>query len=139
MKIGFKRGNKWYSGIIRLFTTSQWSHVGIWIDDRFYESTASKGEQHKSGVRDYLITPEIIQGYEWFDCNVDHALAIERYNKIKDCGYDYLSLLAFIKLRVRDAKRYYCYEQTLYMLTGSVNERATPEVLLSYLSRTQGK
>lgn len=137
MKIGFKRGNKWYSGIIRVLTTSQWSHVGVWIDDRFYESTASRGEQHKSGVRDYPITPEIIQDYEWFDCSVPDDLAIERYNQIKDCKYDYFSLLAFIRLKVRDAKRYYCYEQALHMMTGAVNERATPELLLSYLLRPQ--
>lgn len=137
MKIGFKRGNKWYSGIIRVFTTSQWSHVGVWIDDRFYESTASKGTQHKAGVRDYLITPEIITEYEWFDCNVDHELAIERYNQIKDCAYDYFSLLSFIKLRVRDSKRHYCYEQALHMLTGAVNKRVTGEVLLTHILRLQ--
>jgi hypothetical protein len=137
MKIGFKKGHKFYSPIVRTFTTSQWSHAAVWIGDNLYESTALKGKYHKSGVRDYPITPEIIQEYEWFDCPVDDALALQRYNEIKDCGYDYFSLASFVLIRVRDAKRYYCYEQVLYLMLGSVNERATGEVLLTHLARLQ--
>lgn len=137
MKIGFKKGHKWYSPIVRALTTSQWSHAGVWIGDRFYESTALKGDQSKSGVRDYPITTVIAQDYEWFEYDIPDELALERYNQIKDCSYDYFSLLAFITLKVRDAKRYYCYELVLYMMTGAVDERATPEVLLTYIARLQ--
>jgi hypothetical protein len=137
MKIGFKKGHKFYSPLVRAFTTSQWSHAAVKIGDRLYESTAIKGAYHKSGVRDYPITPEIIEQYEWFDCPVDDAIALQRYNEIKDCKYDYFSLLSFLFIKVRDAKRYYCYEQVLYMMLGGVDERATGEVLLTYLARMQ--
>jgi hypothetical protein len=137
MKIGFKKGHKWYSGITRGLTTSQWSHAGAWIGDRFYESTALKGDQSKSGVRDYPVTTALAQDYEWFEYNIPDELALARYNQIKDCAYDYFSLLSFLFLKVRDSKRYYCYEAVLYMMIGAVDERATPEVILTYMARLQ--
>jgi hypothetical protein len=137
MKIGFKKGHKFYSPIVRTFTTSQWSHAAVWIGDNLYESTALKGDKYKSGVRCYPISQEISDEYEWFDCNVPDKLALERFNQISGCSYDYFSLLSFLTLKVRDSKRYYCYELVLYMMTGNVNERATGEVLLTHLARLQ--
>jgi hypothetical protein len=137
MKIGFKKGHKFYSPIVRTITASQWSHAAVWIGDRLYESTALKGAQSTAGVRDYLITSDITQEYEWFDCPIDDELALKRYQEIKGCGYDYFSLLAFLTIHARDAKRYYCYEAVLYMMVGSVDEKATAEVLLTHLARLQ--
>jgi len=137
MKIGFKKGHKWYSPIVRTLTTSQWSHAGVWIGERFYESTATKGTQYKSGVRDYPITPEIIAEYEWFDCPVKDEFALDRYYEVQSFGYDYVSLLAFLTVHIRDAKRLYCYELVLYMMTGEADYRVTPEVLMGMILRLQ--
>lgn len=137
MKIGFKRGHKFYSPIIRTLTTSQWSHAAAWIGDSLYESTATKGVQYKSGVRSYPITPEIIDEYEWFDCPIEDDIALERYNSVCTFSYDYFSLLAFLTIRIRDAKRLYCYELILFMMIGSADIRVTPEVLMAWLLRLQ--
>lgn len=137
MKIGFKKGHKWYSPIVRTLTTSQWSHAGIWIGDRFYESTATKGVQSKSGVRDYPISTEIIEEYEWFDCPIADEVALERYYEVSSFSYDYVSLLAFATVHIRDAKRLYCYELVLYMMIGEADCRVTPEVLFMWLLRLQ--
>lgn len=135
MKIGFKKGNKFYSPLIRTFTTSNYSHAAILIGSRLYESAALKGSRNKSGVRDCEITPEIEAEYEWFDSCVPDEIALARYEEIKHCGYDYFSLLSFLSMKVRDRKRYYCYESVLYMMTGRVDERATPEVLFNWEAR----
>lgn len=139
MKIGFKKGSKFYSPLIRTFTTSNYSHAAILIGSRLYESAALKRSRNKSGVRDYEITPEIEAEYEWFDSCVPDELALTRYEEIKHCKYDYFSLLSFVSLKVRDRKRYYCYELVLYMMTGAVHERVTPEVLLCWESRLRSK
>lgn len=138
MKIGFKRGSKFYSPIVRAFTTSQWSHAVLLIRGRIYESTALRGKYYKSGVRDYPSTPEIEAEYEWFDSCVDENHALRRYEKIKNCKYDYASLLSFLLLKVRDSKRYYCYEAVLYMMLGRVDERATSETILAWEMRLRG-
>ena len=135
MKIGFKKGHKFYSPIVRTFTTSQWSHAAILIGSRLYESVALRGGKKKSGVRDYEITPEVEAEYEWFDSCVPDDFALARYEEIKHCGYDYISLLSFLTLKVRDRKRYYCYESVLYMMTGAVDERVTPEVIHTWEAR----
>ena len=130
MKIGFKKGHKWYSSTVRALTHSQWSHVVALIDGRIYESTATKGKYSNAGVRDYPSTPEIEAEYEWFDSCVSDEIAIKRYKEIKGLPYDYFSLLAFLTLKVRDAKRYYCYETILHMMVGDVSSRVTPEIIL---------
>lgn len=130
MKIGFKRGHKFYSPLVRAFTHSQWSHVAALINGRIYESTATKGEHETSGVRDYPSTPEIEDEYEWYESVVPDELALQRYNEIKGKSYDYFSLFAFLSLKIRDAKRFYCYETILYLMVGDVGARVTPEVIL---------
>lgn len=130
MKIGFKKGHKFYSSVVRALTHSQWSHAAALINGRFYESTALKGEYKTSGVRDYPSTPEIESEYEWFDSCVPDELALKRYEEIKGFPYDYLSLLAFFTLKIRDSRRFYCYEAILYMMVGDVSARVTPEVIL---------
>ena len=133
MKIGFKRGNHWYSGIVRALTRSQYSHGCVEVQGRLYESTALKGEQPHAGVRDYEMTPDTASQYTWYECSVPDELALQRYEQIKGKRYDYVSLLAFLTLKIRDVKRLFCYEVQLYMLTGAVNEPASAEVVLKYL------
>ena len=130
MKIGFKKGDHWYSGGVRALTHSQWSHTAALISGRIYESTALKGTQDTAGVRDYPCTPEIEAEYEWYDSCVPDEIALKRYEEIKGYPYDYLSLLAFFTLKIRDSRRFYCYETILYMMVGDVSARVTPEIIL---------
>ena len=135
MRLGFKRGDKWYHAITRVLLCSNYSHAAVEINGRLYESTALRGSKNQAGVRDYEITPEIEAEYEWFDSCVPNEVALARYEEIKHCGYDYFSLLSFLSLKVRDRKRYYSYESVLHMMLGRVDERVTPEVLFNWEAR----
>jgi len=136
MKVGFKRGANWYSSIIRAVSVSQFSHGGVWIGDRFYESAARKGDHDKSGVRDYPMTAELEAEYWWIDVGGDDAAALARYEKVKHFGYDYFSLLSFFPVwNVRDASRMYCWEFVLYMLDHKVKWRVTAEIIVTFLLR----
>jgi hypothetical protein len=136
MKLGFKRGNHWYSAIVRALLNSQWSHGVVVIDGRLYESVALKGDQPHAGVRDYPITDEIAAQYDWFDIGGDDAAAVERYNRIKGSSYDFFSLLSYLPVfNVRDSKRFYCYELMLYMMGHSVKWRVSPEIILTFVAK----
>lgn len=139
MKVGFKRGKNWYSSVNRTVLNSQWSHSVIAIETdgvwSLYESAALKGNKHKSGVRDYLLTPEIEAEYTWIDLGTSKDVeALERYKQVSSYSYDYLSLLSFFPLfNVRDNSRMYCHELTFWMLGGKVKWRVTPEIILFYI------
>ena len=136
MKLGLKRGNHWYSAIVRGLLRSQWSHGVVVIDGRLYESVALKNEHGGSGVRDYPITGEIAAQYVWFDIGGDDAAAVDRYNKIKGASYDFFSLLSYLPVfNVRDSKRFYCYELMLYMMGHWVKWRVSPEIILTFVLR----
>lgn len=136
MKLGFKRGDHWYSAIVRALLNSQWSHGVVVIDGRLYESVALKGDQPRAGVRDYLITDAIAAQYDWFDIGGDDAAAVARYNAIKGAGYDFASLLSYLPaFNARDSKRFYCYELVLRMMGHSVKWRVTPEIILTFILR----
>ena len=140
MKIGFKRGDHWYSAVVRTVLNSQWSHGVICINDRLYESVALKGIHPNAGVRDYPITDDIASQYEWFDIGGDDSAALARYEKVKGSGYDFFSELSFLPIfNTRDAKRFYCYELVIFMMGYSVKWRVTPEIIMTYILRQQSK
>jgi hypothetical protein len=132
MKLGLKRGDTVWAAINRYILRTQWSHSAIEVDGRIYESTALKGDQAKSGVRDYLLTPEIAAHFEWFDVGTARdSEALAAYEKIRGHGYDYLSLLSFvIPERIRDSRREYCHELSALMLGIDYQSYKTPELLL---------
>lgn len=138
MKIGFKRGDKIWSAINRYVLRTQWSHSAVEIRGRLYESNALKGNKYKSGVRDYELTQEEATHYEWFDLGTDKDNeGLARYELIRGHGYDYFSLIPFVlPIRVRDAKRDYCHEVTLFLMTGIEGKGyKTPEIILAHILR----
>ena len=138
MKIGFKRGDHWYSYLTRLFLCSEWSHGAVEINGRIYESTARKGHQPKAGVRDYSITDELAADYVWIDIGTEGDRdALAAYEQIRGHGYDFFSLLAFLPfIRARDSRCEYCYEVQALMLGMSITSRVTPEIILFHLLKT---
>lgn len=133
MKLGFKRGNNPWSSLNRHLLRTQWSHSAIEIRGRLYESSALKGDKYRAGVRDYALTEEDAGHFVWIDLGNDKDdEALARYEKIRGHGYDYFSLIPFaIPLQVRDAKREYCHEASLYLMTGQEGKGyKTPEILI---------
>jgi hypothetical protein len=139
MKLGLKRGDHWYSTVIRLILRTDWSHSAIAMQDddgqwRLYESTMLKNGQPKAGVHDYLLTDTLALQYEWFDLGTDgEAVAKAQYALIKGFPYDFFSLFAFIFVKIRDSKRIYCNECTMFLLGGDANKRVTFENLLYFI------
>jgi hypothetical protein len=132
MKLGLKRGSSIWSAINRYILRTQWSHSAIEIHGRIYESTALKGHQYKSGVRDYLLTPEVANQFTWIDLGESgnkQALAV--YELIRGHSYDYASLISFqLPISVRDSKREYCHELSSLMMGIDYKGYKTPELLL---------
>lgn len=137
MKLGLKRGNKWYHTFVRIILCSQWSHSAIEINGRLYEAVALKNGRDKAGVRDYDLDAETASHYEWFDLGHEHdADALLAYSKVTGHGYDFFSLLDFVTiLKIRDSKREYCHELTALMLGLKEKYRVTPEKILAHVLR----
>ena len=138
MKIGFKRGDKWHSDVIRAVLNSQWSHGVVVIDGVLHESVAKKGEHSRAGVRRYPITDAVAADYDWFDMGGDDAAAVARFKEVDGYAYDYLSLISFLPvLNARDSKRLYCWELVLWMIGGYAKWRVTPEIILTHILKTR--
>jgi hypothetical protein len=133
MKLGLKRGNTVWSTLNRHLLRTQFSHSAIEIRGRLYESNALKGDKYRAGVRDYALTEEDASHFVWFDLGNDKDdEALARYETIRGHGYDYCSLIPFaIPVQVRDSKREYCHEASLYLMTGQEGlGYKTPEILI---------
>ena len=138
MRLGLKRGDKWYHAITRMLLRSNYAHAAIEINGRLYESTALKGDQPRAGVRDYPLTPEAAAHYEWHDLGTTYeATALENYALIQGKPYDFFSLLAFLNVNARDSQRLYCYEAVLWLLGGQTVGRVTPEIILTFVLKNR--
>jgi hypothetical protein len=137
MKLGFKRGDKWYSTIVRVSLCSQYSHSAIEINGRLYEAVALKNGRDRAGVRDYDLDAETASHYEWFDLGTSGEVdALLAYSKVAGHGYDFCSLLDFVTMfKIRDSKREYCHELTALMLGLEEKYRVTPEKILTHVIR----
>lgn len=134
MKLGLKRGDRWYHTLTRLVTRSGYSHAALEIEGRLYESTARKGDQLTAGVRDYPLTAEIAAHYDWLDVGTENdAEALRRYDLVKGMGYDYLSWLAYMNIKARDKNRLLCYELVMWLLGGDADQRVTVEVIALFV------
>ena len=134
MKLGLKRGNNAWSALNRYLLRTQFSHSAIEIRGRLYESNALKGDKYRAGVRDYELTEKDANQFVWFDLGNDKDdEALARYEKIRGCEYDYLSLISFaLPIKIRDASRHYCHEVSLFLMSGIEGGSfyKTPEILL---------
>ena len=133
MKLGLRRGNNVWSALNRHLLRTKWSHSAIEIRGRLYESNALKGDKSRAGVRDYELTEADASQYVWIDLGNDRDdEAIARYETIRGHGYDYFSLIPFaIPVKIRDSKREYCHEASLFLMTGEEGRGyKTPEILM---------
>lgn len=112
--------------VTKVRLVSQFSHGGIVIDGVLYHATATCGL--------HALRPGEWHPERWDLIEVGNArddAARDAFLRLAGAEYDWLSLLAFVGLRVRDSSRMYCYEWCWIALTGEVpRERVTPEMLL---------
>jgi hypothetical protein len=132
VKLGLQRGNSIWSSINRRTLRTLWSHSAIEVQGRLYESNAIKGKQYKSGVRDYVLTPEVASRFTWIDLGESgDEKALAAYELIRGHAYDYASLISFqLPVSVRDSKREYCHELSALMMGIDHKGYKTPELLL---------
>jgi hypothetical protein len=133
MKLGLKRGDTVWSSINRYLLRTQFSHSAIEINGRLYESNALRGDKDRAGVRDYFLSESDASQFVWFDLGGEKDNeALARYESIRGHSYDYFSLISFaLPIKVRDAKRQYCHEVSLFLMTGEEGKNyKTPELLL---------
>ena len=111
--------------IIKARLVSAYCHGGIVIDGVLMHSTSDDG-LHAVGPGYW--TPE---HWDLFDVGGDDKRAVQIFRAMQGTPYDWVSLLAFVGLRVSDARRMYCFEWCWLAMTGSSpGIRVTPEMLL---------
>lgn len=111
--------------VIRARLVSQYCHGGVVIDGWLYHATSARGLH---ALKPGEWTPE---RWELIDIDADKEVAWRMWLRYGGAQYDWLSLLAFVGLRVRDSRRMYCFEWCWLAMTGQVPTwRITPEMLL---------
>jgi len=112
--------------VIKMRLVSQYCHGGVVIDGALYHATSSRG-LHKLEPEEWdLARWDLIE----IDADKDRVLAT--FAKHQGAKYDWISLLAFVGLPVRDGKRFYCFEWCWLAATGEKpRKRITPEMLIT--------
>lgn len=112
--------------VIKTRLVSQYCHGGIVIDGHLYHATAKRG-LHTLKPNEW--SP---QNWDIFEVCGDSDLALYNFKEHEGASYDWVSLLTFIGLSVRDTSRFYCYEWCYFAKTGKIaKNKITPEVLLA--------
>ena len=110
---------------IRTRLVSRYCHGGIVIDGRLFHTNATSNL--------HVLEPHEWEPSRWdlVEVGGDDQQALRRFALYKGALYDWLSLLAFVGLRVSDTNRLYCFEWCWLAITGKVPDfRVTPELLL---------
>jgi hypothetical protein len=111
--------------VIKARLASDYCHGGIVIDGALYHATSARG-LHRLGAGEW--TPK---NWDLIDVGGDDEAALSIFRQHEGAPYDWLSLLAFVGLRVRDSERMYCFEWCWLAITGEQpRARVTPETLL---------
>lgn len=113
---------------IKARLVSQYCHGGIVINGELFHATAAHG-LHSLPAGQW--SPDNWDLIELGDADW-HTSVLRLFAHYQGVRYDWLSLLAFVGLRVRDSSRMYCFEWCWLAMTGQVaTERVTPEMLLT--------
>ena len=131
--------DKALSWLIKARLASSYCHGGIVIDGDLYHVMPREG-LCRVAAGDW--SP---QRWDLFDiprsgrgtaCRAQTALAL--FKRFAGADYDWLSLLAFVGLPIRDHARFYCFEWCYLGITQRLpHGRVTPERLLSKVLRSQ--
>lgn len=110
---------------IRARLVSRYCHGGIVIGERLFHANAARG-LHSLSAQEWQ--PE---RWELVEVGGDDQAALRLFEHLQGSRYDWLSLLAFVGLRVNDDTRFYCFEWCWLAIKQEVpNFRVTPELLL---------
>jgi len=138
MKLALRKGaardanaiGKFAARVIELRLVTEYPHSGIVIDGVLYHATS------KHGVASEPFDPV---GWEVLDIGGDDQRALALFKEQEGRHYDYVSLLAFIMVNASDSQRWYCYELSYYMMTGTrPKDRMTAESLLLHAFKHTG-
>jgi len=111
------------SWVIKTRLVTRFPHAGIVIGDTLYHSTGRKG-----------LHADNLDGADWvlIDIGGDDDRALGLFHEWRGASYDWFSLLAFVGLKARDSRRFYCYEWCYLAMQGQQYKgRVTPELLLT--------
>lgn len=115
--------------LIKARLVTRYPHAGIVIGETLYHATAKRGLH---------VTEFHPERWELIDVGGDDDAALALFREREGSGYDWFSLLAFVGLKARDSRRYYCYEWAYHAITGRhPTGRVMPETLLE-LAAQQG-
>lgn len=106
MKVIFSRSHKPISFLIRAFTWSRWSHIGVIVDDYVIESIASKGVV-KTSLEDFK------KRYHCYEiCTMTNESGWqERAKSQLGKKYDWSAIFSLIvKSRKQDPNKWFCSE-----------------------------
>ena len=111
--------------VIKARLVSDYCHAGVVIDGHLYHATSGRGL--------HCLAPSQWSPERWDLINIaaDEAAALYEFRRLSGAKYDWVSLLSFVGLRVRDSSRMYCFEWCWIAITGEVpRRRITPEAIL---------
>ena len=112
--------------LIKARLVSQFSHGGMVIDGGMYHMTASRNM--------HIIPEGQWEPDKWhlFELGTARDAEAKRlFEQYKAAKYDWVSLLAFVGPRVRDASRIYCFEWCWLAMAGeNPSVRIMPEKLI---------
>jgi hypothetical protein len=113
---------KTISTLIKWRLHTNYPHAGIVEDGVLYEMT----------TRGLIKSKSLLDGWDLFPV-VPKQSADNLYKKLLGIKYDYVSEIAFVlPIKIRDAKRMYCYEFCYRVMTGdNPSSKVTPELLLA--------
>jgi hypothetical protein len=98
---------KLYDKLVSFFTGAKYSHMELCLDNICYSSSNRDG-----GVRSKVIN---LNSDKWhiIEIDCDRKKVYEFYEATKNCGYDYLSVIANLVLRLKIdlmLNNYHCFE-----------------------------
>lgn len=134
MKLALRRGaptnatvwQRMACWVIRARLVSVYCHGGIEIGGWLYHATAARG-LHRLAPGEW--SPERWDLIDMGEARDARALAL--FAEHEGAAYDWFSQLAFVGLRARDSRRFYCFEWCyLAMADALPRTRVVPETLL---------
>ena len=124
-----RTGSKYFHSVLILPRAGEYGIKSGFLKTSKEDTSVSFGRVFHANLSDGVhIWKRILKDhfFDFIKLRVQEDLYIdiqERFSRVQGAKYDLFSLLAFVGLRVRDSKRFYCYELTYFLLTGELAKR----------------